>query len=427
MEVQNMKGLIVLNQMEAHRGHVLEQVAQQALSLKDAAVIMGLSYRQAKRVQKRWRSEGLAGLSHGNRGRTVNHALSPDLAEQILDLHKETYQNFNDSHFVEMLIEHEGINISREKVRQLLRAAGRKPKRKRRNKKHHARRPRKDRAGIMMQWDGSPHRWFGPDSHPCCLMSAIDDATSKLLGALFVPAESSASYLRLLDMVVRRHGVPMSVYQDRHTSLVRTDEYWSVEEQILGKQYPTHVGRVLEDLGIRAISAHSPQAKGRVERGFGVMQDRLIAELELHGITDMGQANQWLEEYYIPRHNQRFGKKAAEPGKAFGKMPKRDRYDKIAYAYEAAVGNDNCVRLGGLLIDVPPGRNRQGYAKAKVLVKQHLDGRWTVRRKGEIIANYPATPFTEPVRSWKKRGRKGLIRGRTMSQVYISSKPAPLP
>ena len=100
----------------------------------------------------------------------------------------------------------------------------------------------------MMQWDGSPHRWFGSDSQPCCLMSAVDDANSKLLGALFVPAESSVSYLRLLDMVVRRHGAPLSVYQDLHGALVRTDGNWSIEEQLQGKQYPTHVGRVLEDL-----------------------------------------------------------------------------------------------------------------------------------------------------------------------------------
>jgi len=230
-----MKGHIVLNQMEAHRGHVLEQVAQQALSLKDASAIMGVSYRQAKRIYKRWCSEGLGGLSHRNRGRTVSHALGPDLVSKILTLHADKYKNFNDSHFVEMLIDLEGIIFSREKVRQLLRAAGRKPKRKRRLKKHHARRPRKDKAGIMMQWDGSPHRWFGPDSHSCCLMSAIDDATSKLLGALFVPTESSASYLRLLDMVIRRHGVPLSVYQDRHRALVRADDHWSVEEQLQGK------------------------------------------------------------------------------------------------------------------------------------------------------------------------------------------------
>ncbi len=421
-----MKGLIVLNKKEAHRGHVLEQVAQHALSLKEAAIIMGVSYRQAKRIRKRWHTGGLEGLYHQNRGRPVSHALDPDAAAKILALHEEKYQNFNDTHFTEMLSEREGIGISREKVRQLLRAAGRRPKRKRRVKKYHARRPRKARAGIMMQWDGSPHRWFGPDSYPCCLMSAIDDATSKLLGALFVPAESSVSYLHLLDMVVRRHGAPLSVYQDRHGALVRTDGHWSVEEQLQGKQYPTHVGRVLKDLGIEAISAHSPQAKGRIERGFGVMQDRMIAELELHGITDMNQANRWLEKYYIPRHNQRFGKQAAESGTAFVKVYKRERYEKIAFAYEAVVSNDNCVRLGGLMIDVPPRGDRRGYAKARVLVKQHLDGCWTVRWKDQVIATHPATPVREPVRSWRKREKKGLIRGRSMMQVYISSKPAPL-
>ena len=422
-----MKGLIVLNQKEAHRGHVLEQVAQFALSLKEAAAIMGVSYRQAKRIRKRWRRDGLEGLCHRNRGRSVSHALDPKTAAKLLALHEAKYQNFNDTHFVEMLLEKEGIGVSREKVRQLLRAAGRGPKRKRRVKKHHARRPRKARAGIMMQWDGSPHRWFGPESHPCCLMSAIDDATSKLLGALFVPAESSANYLRLLDRVISRHGAPLSVYQDCHGALVRIDGHWSLEEQLQGKQYPTHVGRVLEDLGITAISAHSPQAKGRIERGFGVLQDRLIAELELHGITDMDSANQWLEDYYIPRYNRRFGKQAAEPGKAFVKIYKRERYEKIAFAYEAVVSNDNCVRLGGLMIDVPPGKNRRSYAKAKVLVKQHLDGCWTVRWKDQIIATHPATPLKEPVRSWRKREKKSQIRGRSMMQVYISSKPAPLP
>jgi transposase len=427
MEVRNMKEFIVLSKKEAHRGHVLEQVAQQALTLKKAAIMMGVSYRQAKRIYRRWRDGGLEGLSHRSRGKSTGQALSSDMVAKILALRKEKYANFNDTHFTEMLAEREDIFVCREKVRQILRASGHGPKRKRRPGKHHSRRPRKTQAGIMMQWDGSPHRWFGPDSQPCCLMSAIDDATSDLLGVVFVPAESSASYLLLLDMVVRRHGAPLAVYQDRHGALVRSDDYWSVEEQLIGKQYPTHVGRVLEDLSIEGISAHSPQAKGRVERGFGVMQDRLIAELELHGITDMDQANQWLEEYYIPRHNHRFGKKAAEPGNAFVKISKRERYDKIAFAYEAVVGNDNCVRLGGLLIDVPPGRNRRSFAKAKVLVKQHLDGCWTVWRQDTIIATHPATPFTEPARSWKKRQKGGLKRGRSMLQVYIASKPAPLP
>jgi len=137
----------------------------------------------------------------------------------------------------------------------------------------------------MMQWDGSPHYWFGPDNPPRCLMAAVDDAASSILALLFVPVESSLAYLRLLDMVLRRHGVPLSVYQDRHRALVRADDYWSIEEQLLGRQYPTHGGRVLQELDIQPICALSPQAKGRIERLFGVLQDRLVAEMALHGIT----------------------------------------------------------------------------------------------------------------------------------------------
>ena len=422
-----MKGLIVLSRKEAHRGHVLEQVAHRTLTLKEAADLMGISYRQAKRIRKRWQKGGLEALGHGNRGRPAHHALSDEMAAIILALHEEFYSNFNDTHFTEMLVEREGVTVSRETVRRLLRSAGRGPKRKRRTKKRHARRPRKSRTGIMMQWDGSPHLWFGPDNPPCCLMSAMDDAESRLLGARFEPAETSVGYLRLLDMVLRRHGIPLSTYQDRHRALTRADDYWSVEEQLLGKQYPTHVGRVLEDLGIQAISALSPQAKGRVERSFGIHQDRLIAELEFHGITTIAEANLWLESYYIDRYNEWFAVQAAEPGSAFVKISAKERFEKIAFAYEATVGNDDCVRLGGLMIDVPATRRRPSFAKAKVLVKQHLDGCWTVRYQDRIIAKHPATPLVEPVRSWKKRPKGGLKRGRSMTQVYISSKPAPLP
>ena len=177
-----MKGLIVLNQKEAHRGHVLEQVAQNTLTLKEAARIMAISYRQAKRIHKRWQENGIEGLCHRNRGRQVSHALPDETTAIVVALHEEIYSDFNDTHFTEALAEREGIFVSREKVRQILRSVGRGPKRKRRTKTRHARRPRKTQAGIMMQWDGSPHRWFGPNEPPCCLMGAIDDAESKVLG-----------------------------------------------------------------------------------------------------------------------------------------------------------------------------------------------------------------------------------------------------
>ena len=166
-------------------------------------------------------------------------------------------------------------------------------------------------------------------------------------------------------MVLRRHGAPLSIYQDRHRALTRADDYWTVEEELRGEQYPTHVGRVLQDLGIEAISALSPQAKGRVERSFGILQDRLIAELAFHGITDIEEANRWLEDHFIDDYNRRFGVQAAEPGNAFKKVSAQQRYAKVAFAYEATVANDNCIRLGGLKIDVPPARKRPSFAKAR--------------------------------------------------------------
>jgi transposase len=272
-----MKGDIVLSQREAHRAKIFGEVGTGAMTLREAAVALKISYRHTRRVYRRFRDEGVAGLAHRRRGTPASNAIDPDLRTRILQLHDQAYDDFNDTHFTEMLDEHDDISVSRETVRCILRAAGKPPKRKRRPSKHRSRRPRKPKAGIMMQWDGSPHSWFGHDRPPCCLMSAIDDADSRLLGALFVPHESAVGYLRLLDMVIRRHGAPVSVYQDRHSIHERPDDHWSIEEEIMGVRFPTHMGRVLKDLGIAPIPAHSPQAKGRIERSFGVLQDRLIA------------------------------------------------------------------------------------------------------------------------------------------------------
>jgi len=395
------------------------------MTLREAAAVLRISYRHTRRVYQRFREQGVAGLAHRHRGRPAANAIDPDLRTRILQLHERDYDNFDDTHFTEMLEEQNNILVSRETVRSILRSAGKRPKRKRRPRKHRSRRPRKPKAGIMMQWDGSPHRWFGPDRPPCCLMGAIDDADSKLLGALFVAHESAVGYLKLLDMVIQRQGAPISVYQDHHSIHERSDNHWSIEEEIMGIRFPTHVGRVLEDLGIAPIPAHSPQAKGRVERSFGVLQDRLIAELQYHGITTIEDANRWLEEVFIDRYNKRFAKTPELKGSAFSRVSKRSRYLKLAFAYEATVANDNCVRLGGLVIDIPPGKPRRSYSRTKVLVKQHLDGAWSVWDKNRRIATHPPTELRDPIRSWKRR-RKGAPKGaRRMIQVYMASRPAP--
>jgi transposase len=422
-----MEDKVLMSQEELRRARLLEHVVQGELSLREVAVALQVSYRHAKRLRKRYLQGGPASLVHGNRGRPVAHALSPDLAGRVVALHERTYSGFNDTHFTEMLLKRENIRMSRESVRRILRQAGKAPKHKRRAPRHRARRPRKPIRGIMVQWDGSPHHWFGSDQPPCCLLTAIDDADSRLLAAVFISHESAIGYLRLLDMLLRLHGAPASIYQDRHTIHVRSDDYWSIEEEILGVRFPTHVGRVLRELGIEAIPAYSPQAKGRIERGFGVLQDRLIAELDLQGITDMQQANRWLESDYIPGHNNRFARTPEKKGSAFRRVSARERYRKVAFAYEATVANDNCVRLGGLTVDIPPGKNRRSYARARVLVRQHLDGAWSVWYQDTKIASHPSTELKEPWRSWKRR-RKGDPKGaRYMTQVYLSSRPAPPP
>ena len=420
-----MEGMIVLSRKEAHRARVMKEVVGGGIALGEAARVMRVCYRQARRIRKRFLKRDLEGLVHGNRGRTPANVIDPSVRDRILSLHEDKYYDFNDTHFTEMLKEFEGITVSRESVRQILRACGKKAKRRRRPPRHRRRRPRKEMKGIMVQWDGSPHPWFGDDNPPCCLLSAVDDADGELLACLFVPAEGSEGYLRLLAMMLERHGIPLSVYQDHHTSLMRSDDYWSLEEQLQGFQYPTHVGRVLEELGVDIIPANSAPAKGRIERKNGVNQDRMIAEMRLGGIQDIEIANKWLEEVYMNRHNKRFARKAAKEGSAFIPISREQIHHTVSFAYEAVVGNDNCIRLGGLTIDIPPGKNGRSYARGKALVHQHLDGTWTVWLHKQKIADHTTTKFKEPVRSWKRRNSKPTSRAKEALQVYIASKPAP--
>ena len=419
-----MKGDITMSQKEIQRVRVLEQVTSGALKLIEAKEFLGISYRQAKRLKLKYREAGPVGIIHGNRERIPSNVLDKNTKKLIIELSEREYADFNDTHFAEMLQEQEGILISRESVRKIRRANGQGPKRKRRAVKHRSRRPRKPSTGMLVQWDGSPHHWFGQHNPPCCLLSAIDDADTKLLAALFVPEEASEGYLRLLTMLLSCHGVPLAIYHDRHSIFVRTDESWSIEEQLQGYQYPTHVGRVLQDLNICSVQAFSPQAKGRVERGFGTLQDRLTAELAREGITDMEKANTWLQKVFINRYNRRFAKKPQSAISSFRKISKSEIYLKVSYGYEAVVGNDNCVRLGGLIIDIPKPKTRKSYARKRVLVRHHVDGKWSVWDNDIKIATHERTPFKEPVRSWKRRTPGDIRKGKHALQVYISSKPA---
>ena len=272
----------------------------------------------------------------------------------------------------------------------------------------------------MVLWDGSVHRWFGEGHPPCCLVAAIDDATSRCLVARFFPFESSEAYLWLLRQMLREYGIPLSVYQDRHGALKRNDPHWSLEEQLRGRQDPTQVGWALQELSIEPLYALSPQAKGRIERLFGTLQDRLIAELQRAGITDMERANLFLEGF-LEAHNRQFSRAPEKPQKAWRSVVRGIDVDRLcSFRYEATVGNDNTVRLGGITIDIPPGPWRASYAKARVEVRQFLDGSWRVYYQDQQIAQHEATQLREPLRTLK-RSKTRVKAASPYSWVYAAS------
>lgn len=275
----------------------------------------------------------------------------------------------------------------------------------------------------MVLWDGSPHPWFGPDSAPCCLMAAMDDATGALLAARFFPFEGSCGYLWLLEKLVRQYGIPVSIYQDRHGALHRNDDHWTLEEQLAGRQELTQVGQALAALGIHPIFALSPEAKGRIERLFGTLQDRLVAEMSLTGIGTLEEANAFLESTFIPVFNRRFAVCPRQSEKAWRTVPAGlDLKRVISFRYPAKVGLDNTVRLGGRVMDIPAGPQGRSYAKAKVEVRQLLDGSWRIYYQNQLIARHPSTALKEPIRTLKRT--HDPIRA-TMSPSYVSFASAP--
>jgi transposase len=404
------------------RWELLEKVQDGRLTLTAVAPALGVSYRQAQRLKEMVSAEGLRGLGHGNRGRPPANAHPAGLRAQVLALSQSEYANFNDTHFCQELASREGIVVGRETVRRWRRDAGIAAKRKRRAAKHRRRRLRERAEGLMMLWDGSPHRWFGPESAPCCLMAGIDDATGKVLGLHFVSHESAWAYLKLLEEVIVRWGVPASVYQDRHTIHKRADDFWSLHEELAGRQDPTQVGAALEALAIEPICAHSPQAKGRVERLFGTLQDRLVALLERDGIGEIEAANAYVSNGFLDSYNELFAEMPAQPEQAWRKAPKPAELERIlSLCYPATVGNDNAVRLDGMVIDIPPGPKGRSYARQRVEVRQLLDGSWRVYFQNQLIARAPATEIADLIRT--KRRRKG-VRG-AYDAVFVNAASAP--
>ena len=380
---------------DQRRAWVLTKLLVGEVTAAEAAALLGLSERQVRRLRRAFERDGPAALVHGNRGRPSTRRLAKPVRDRIVELARTTYDGANDSHLAELLAEHEGIEIGRSSLQRLLRGAGLASPRRRRPARHRSRRDRMPQEGLLLQTDGSRHDWLEGRGPRLTLVGAIDDATGRMTAATFRDQEDVAGYLVVLRETVRRHGIPLALYRDRHT-LFETprSSLQTLEEQLADTRTPTQLGRALAELGITSIAARSPQAKGRIERAWGTFQDRLVTELRLAGSVDREGAERVLTAF-LPKFNRRFVVPAANPEPAWRALPSGIRIDRICcLKYRRVVANDHTVRVGSTILQLPPGPGRRGYAGRRVELHLRLDGRlvvWDGER--EVLATAaPADP-----------------------------------
>jgi transposase len=390
-----MRETVGLSKEENRRALVLATAGPGGRTNREIAQALALSPRQVQRLKKTLRAKGPTGLAHGNRGTAARHALPEELVGQVVDLYKGKYSDFNFSQFHEKLTEVEGLELCRSSVRRILKAAGYTSPKKRRPPKHRSRREPKNCEGAMLQLDGSPHDWLEGRGPKMCLVGGIDDATSKVVGAVFRSHEDSQGYFLMMRKVVSKYGIPESVYRDRHGIFEReTGDHETILEQLEGRRESTQFGRLMEELGVRQIVAHSPQAKGRVERLWCTFQDRLVSELRLANACNMEQATAVLDRAVVD-HNRRFARKASDLNTVWRKLGTSLDWDSVfCFKYKRTVAKDNTVSLFNTVLQIPPGPAGRSYSRCLVEVQQRFDGSLKVFYQGNCIArtNAPLVP-----------------------------------
>ena len=363
---------------------ILASVDRGETQVKEAARLLKISTRQLRRQLHRLRTQGARGLVHGNRDREPANALAPDLRRQILDLLVTRYSDLNNQHVASLLARDHDVHVSRMTVSRIRQEAGLPTPVRRRAPKSHRQRERVSQPGLLVQIDGCFHHWFGDNVSPCCLLAAIDDATGTVLAAVFCEQETIFGYMLLLRQLVERYGIPAAVYSDRHT--IHVSPKYSVpdiQQQLQGISPQTHFGLCLNMLGIAQVLAYSPEAKGRIERLFLTLQDRLVKELRLAGISDIPAATAFLPAFF-DAFNAEFSVAPANPVPAFRPVPASLNLDYVfSIKQERIVQADNTVRFDGHSLQIPGPRS---YAKARVQVCSLPDGTFAIAHKATFIA-----------------------------------------
>src|ERR1700674_2046304 len=397
----------------------VQEVILRAMAKKitwwQAAEILGMSDRQMRRLQWRYREHGYDGLLDRRVGKPSPKRVSLAGVEQGLGVYQEKYFDLNVRHFHEKLREQHQIRLSYTWVKKALQGAGL-VRRERKRGVHRRRRERRPLPGMLLHIDGSRHRWF-QDDRWYDLLVILDDATSEIYYAQLVEEESTMTVLRALREVIEQQGIFCALYSDRASHFFWTPRAGGKVDA----QRPTQVGRALQELNIRMIPAYSPQARGRSERGFGTWQGRLPQELRLRGMVTLEQANQFLREEYGAEFNQRFQVSAALRGSAFVPCRRKDLEVVFSVQQQRVVSRDNTVVVGGKILQIEATRWRGTLAGCSVTVCEHLDQSWSIRYGPHVVGRYNAQGW--PRLSERKVDRRGktvekTLRGKAQRQAF---------
>lgn len=411
---------LTLSKREEKRVDILNRVLAGMLTASEAAPLLGVGERQAYRLLSAYREEGARGVVHGNRGRPSARAIAAEVREQVVALARGRYAGVNHSHLAQLLAEREDICLPRSTLARILAGSGmRSPRPQRRRSRHRSRRERYSQEGMLLQIDASHHDWLQGRAPRLVLLAVIDDATGKVAAARFHSSEDTQGYFLLLRDLCRQTGVPQAIYSDRHAIFWATQGP-SLQEQLAGRRSTTQFGRAMAELGIQLIAAHSPQAKGRIERLWGTLQDRLVTELRLANACSLTEANAYLPGFLL-RFNRSFAVSPEQEGSAYGPRLKAAELDHVlCFKHERVVSKDNTVKVEQVVLQILPGPQRVGYAGATVSVHESLDHRFSLHFEGKQLATrlIPVRKLLTP-----KPGQRVLTAPAARS-VARTSKPA---
>jgi len=375
----NQNGTFTMSNKEANRIAVLDRLNKKEIKQRAAAQVLGLSIRQVKRLIRKYRKIGIISLVHGNRGRVSNHKIDQIAVDNVLAIIRDKYKDFGPTLAHEKLLENNQINFSVEKLRLSMIDCGLWIQKQRKKVTVHQLRERRKCIGELVQIDGSPHKWFEDRGEECNLLVFIDDATSKLMWLEFCHAETTIAYLKATKGYLKLHGKPLAFYSDKHSIFKMTVK--SSEDE------STQFGRAMEELSIKIICANSAQAKGRVERSNQTLQDRLVKELRLRGISTMEEANKFMPEF-INKFNQKFAVTPAldfNAHRPLNEIENKNIDQILAVVKERILSKNLICQFDKQYFQVKTDKSSYVLRNAKVKIIKDTDGNIQMEYRGKKL------------------------------------------